>query len=103
MLERVRAWYTAYGLFDRPAPPRPVIAAAEVRKKKLIVTGSGFEAGAVVLVEGEALETRNDAERPESELVARRGKRRIPRGTPVVLTVQNPDGAASSEFLFTRP
>ncbi len=81
----------------------PAINSAEVKGKKLIVTGSEFDAGARILVDGQSQKTANDAENPSSVLIAKKAGKRIARGQRVILRVRNSDGALSSEFSFMRP
>jgi hypothetical protein len=65
------------------------------------VTGEGFDTGAVILVDGEPVRTKNDRQTPTTSLVGRRV--RIGKGQTVTLVVRNAGGAASPEFQFTRP
>jgi hypothetical protein len=81
----------------------PAINSAEVKGKKLIVTGNEFDAGARILVDGQAQKTANDAENPSSMLIAKKAGKNIARGQRVTLQVRNPDGSLSPEFSFMRP
>lgn len=79
------------------------ITGAEAGKKKLFVYGEGFAGGAVILLNGEAQATINDALNPGTTLMAKKGGKKIARGQTVMLQVQNPNGSKSNEFLFTKP
>ncbi|HLF84266.1 MAG TPA: SBBP repeat-containing protein, partial [Blastocatellia bacterium] len=81
----------------------PSINSARVKGKKLIVTGSEFDAGARILVDGLSQKTANDAENPSSVLVAKKAGRSIGPGQRVILQVRNSDGGLSPEFSFMRP
>jgi uncharacterized repeat protein (TIGR01451 family) len=80
----------------------PVIESASLSGKKLIVTGHGFDDGAVVLVNAEEQKTRNDSSAPSSMLVAKKAGKRIPEDQPVPLQVRNPSGISSLAFPFRR-
>jgi protocatechuate 3,4-dioxygenase beta subunit len=81
----------------------PVVTGATISGKKLIVTGTDFGSGAAVRLNGDTVKTRNDATSPTTVLVVNKAKRKIARGATVTLQVQNPDGALSNEFAYTRP
>ena len=66
----------------------------------LIVIGTNFGVGAIILVNGKKQNTRNDAEHPSSLLIAVGSAGRVPRGEIVVARVQNPGGAISNELAF---
>ncbi|HEU4388565.1 MAG TPA: hypothetical protein VFV34_12260, partial [Blastocatellia bacterium] len=76
---------------------------ALVSGKKLFVYGERFDSGAVVLVNGEPQNTRNDEQNPGTTLIAKKAGKKIPAGQIVNLQVRNPDGATSEEFSFVRP
>jgi glucose/arabinose dehydrogenase len=80
----------------------PLITAASMHRGKLFVTGQNFDAGAVVLIDGTPRRTRPDARDPNT-LIAKRVRRKIPHGQPVVLQVKDSNGALSPTFSFTRP
>lgn len=81
----------------------PAVTGASVKRKKLVVTGTDFASGAVVLLNGAAQSTRNNAVNPTTVLVAKGAGAQIGRGETVTLQVQNPDGTLSNEFAYTRP
>jgi Matrixin len=71
----------------------PAINSAEYRKKKVFLTGSNFDDGAVVYVDGEALFATLDG----ATLITQKRKQR-PGGHQAV--VVNPDGKQSAVFQF---
>jgi hypothetical protein len=82
------------------APSGPTIARASLRRRRLVVTGEGFDSGATLFVDGVSVRTRNDPRSPTTSLRARAGH--IGRGQTVRLVVRNASGAVSPEFRFTR-
>jgi hypothetical protein len=81
----------------------PEITSAEVRGKRLTVTGKNFDNGARILVNGERQKTSNDPQQPTLSLTARKAGKKIAPGQTVVLKVSNADGRMSEEFSYTRP
>jgi hypothetical protein len=82
----------------------PVIESAEVSGKKLRVFGENFAVGATLFVNGvKQKKTSNDANDPNTLIVAKKAGKTIQRGGTVSLEVQNPGGERSEAFLFTRP
>ncbi|HUK91883.1 MAG TPA: SBBP repeat-containing protein [Blastocatellia bacterium] len=79
-----------------------VITGAAVSGNALTVFGEQFNIGAVVLVNGQAQKTRNDAVDPATKLVAKKAGKAIPVGAQVMLQVQDAGGALSPAFPFTR-
>lgn len=82
-------------------PPR--IDAAEVRGKKLIVSGANFDIGAAVLIGDSKQKSSNDEADPFSVVIAKKAGKKIDREQTVLLIVRNPDGTESAPFMFTRP
>jgi subtilisin-like proprotein convertase family protein len=80
----------------------PSIAGAAFSGKKLIVSGEGYDTGAVILVNGTALVTKNDRRMPTAALIGKKAARLISEGQTVTLRVRNASGALSNEFRFTR-
>jgi len=80
----------------------PVIEAASISGKKLIVTGHGFDDGAVILINGDEQKTKNDSGTPSLMLVAKKGGKQIPQDQSVSLQVRNPSGVSSIAFPFRR-
>jgi hypothetical protein len=81
----------------------PLITAAQVSGKKLLVSGIGFDNGATVLLNGDPERTVNDGQSPTTALVARKAGRLIGPGQTVTLQVKNSDGSLSNQFTFMRP
>ena len=88
---------------EPPPPTAPEIAGAEIRDRKLIVTGVRFADGAVILVDGVDQKTSNDPATPDTALISRKARKRIDRGETVTLAVRNPDGETSEGFAYSRP
>jgi hypothetical protein len=80
----------------------PLITAAQVVGKKLLVTGIGFHDGAKILLNGDPQKTANDDQNPASALVAKKAGKLIALGQTVTLQVQDSDATLSPEFRFTR-
>jgi hypothetical protein len=78
------------------------ISGADLRAKRLVVSGDGFARGATVLVDGVALRTRADRRSPSTTLVVPNAVRAIAPGQTVTLAVRNRDGSVSPEYRFTR-
>lgn len=78
------------------------IASASVTGRKLFVFGEGFDAGAVILLDGEQQETTRNKQDPTS-LVAKKSGKKIGQGQTVMIQVRNSDGRLTSSFRFTRP
>ena len=80
----------------------PEITNASVSGKKLIVVGTGFASGAVIILNGRPEKTKNDDQNPETRLIAKKAGRKITSGQSVSLRVENPGGNLSEEFTFNR-
>ncbi|MEW6211467.1 MAG: SBBP repeat-containing protein [Acidobacteriota bacterium] len=78
------------------------IRGASIRGKKLFVEGEGFDAGAVILIDGEEQKTANKRENPSGLLVSKKAAGKIAPGQTVMLQVRNSDSALSEPFRFTR-
>jgi hypothetical protein len=82
----------------------PVITAASVQGKQLIVTGVNFVDGALLFVDGaKQKKTANDPGSPATSIIAKKSGRWISSGQLVMLQVQNPDGKLSPQFGYQRP
>ncbi len=82
----------------------PSITGAVLQGKQLIVTGTNFDLGALLLLDGVRVKkTGNDEINPTTTLVARKGRNLIVPGQMVVLQVKNLDETLSEPFSFTRP
>ncbi len=75
---------------------------ASIVGKKLRVFGQGFQIGAKLLLNGEQQKTVSDDVSPETNLIGKKAGKFIAQGATVMLRVENPDGALSPEFKFTR-
>jgi hypothetical protein len=78
------------------------ISGASIRGKKLLVEGEGFDAGAVIVVDGQEQKTSNRSENPSGLLVSKKAARSIAPGQTVSIQARNSDGALSEAFRFTR-
>lgn len=79
------------------------ITSAEASGKRLTVTGTNFDLGAVILVNGVEQGTRNDGDDPSRLLIAKKGSKKIQSGQTVTLQVRNADGTLTPGFTFSRP
>lgn len=79
------------------------LTGASVSGKKLIVTGAGFDKGAVIVIDGKDQKTRNDETSPASMLVGKKAGKTIAPGQSVTIEVRNSDGTISNRFNFVRP
>ena len=82
------------------SPPR--VAGASVSGKNLIVTGEGFDRGAMILINGVEQRTRNDESKPATILIAKKAAKSVTPGLRVIIRVRNTDGLLSDSFAFTR-
>ena len=82
------------------SPPR--VAGASVSGKNLIVTGEGFDRGAMILVDGVEKRTRNDESKPATILIGKKAAKSVAPGLRVIIRVRNADGLLSDSFAFTR-
>lgn len=100
----VDAFFDRVLLAPEPPPPTaPEITGAEIRDRRLVVTGIRFADGAVILVDGAVQKTSNDPVSPATTLRSRKARKTIDRGETVSLTVRNPDGEMSEGFTYSRP
>jgi chitinase len=95
----------ALGPFLHNLTTSPTISGASVQSKNLIVTGSGFDAGAVILVNTQDQHTVNEQSDPANTLIGVKLVKTagITPGRTVKLQVRNADGALSNQIDFTRP
>ncbi len=80
----------------------PTVTNARFVRKKLIVSGEGFDDGAEILIAGQPIRTLPDRTAPTTALVGKRATRVIAPGETVRLRVRTRDGALSNEILVTR-
>jgi CHRD domain-containing protein len=81
----------------------PTVTGSMVNLKSLAVTGTGFQAGAVIKVNTINVHTKNDGTNPNTLLTSKKGGTLILHGQTVLIRVLNPDGGISAPFTFTRP
>lgn len=87
-------------LFIQASGSTPTILYAEWIGKNLQIEGTGFAAGATVLVNGQRLKTANNETYPNNYLSAKKAKKKVAPDQAIKLQVQNPDGEMSNEFTF---
>jgi hypothetical protein len=80
----------------------PVVKSASIAGKNLIVTGSNFAGGAVIVLDGVDQRTLPDDQNPAATLIGKKVGKRIASGQTVHLQVRNPSGAISAVFIFVR-
>ncbi len=83
--------------------PDPAITGAEISGKNLLVSGSGFDKNAKILIDGQEQKTKNDKTNPSGTLIGKKAGKKIAPGQSVTLQVRNPDGSLSNQIPFTRP
>jgi len=83
----------------------PFISSVAADHKNLVVTGSGFDVGAVITVNGADQRTRNDNANPTTTLIGIKTikRARIAPGDMVVVQVRDSNGSLSNEVSYTRP
>jgi len=77
---------------------RPTITQATKSGKQLAVTGTRFDTGAMVSVDGKPQRTASDSQNPTTSLVARKAGKTVHGGS--VVQVQNSTGVLSEWFIF---
>jgi hypothetical protein len=81
----------------------PLVTGAVLEGKRLMVSGSGFDDGAKILVDGEKQKTANDEANPESVLIGKKAGKFIAPGSTVTIQVRNSNGLISNSILFMHP
>ncbi len=83
----------------------PVIDSVKVKGKKLLVTGTGFEAPSFVYLNGERQKkSANDETSPTTVVIGLKAGKLIAPGQTVTVQVMNAStNKISAEFIFTRP
>lgn len=84
-------------LLIEDGPPRPTITSVEKVGKKLFVTGTNFDSGAVILLNGEAKKTKRTGNPPTS-LNSKKAGKVVKAGDKI--KVRNGDGIESNEVTF---
>jgi hypothetical protein len=82
---------SSFTLVVKPTVSGPAIIGAEFRKKRVFVSGNGFQAGAIVFVDGEGLTATLDGTTLTTQ------KKKLKPGVHQVYVV-NPDGKQSTTF-----
>ena len=82
------------------SPPR--ITEVSVSGKNLIVSGEGFDSGAVILVDGVEQNTRHDEVMSSTRLIGKKTVKRLTIGQAVEIRVRNSDGMLSNAVPFIR-
>ena len=78
---------------------RPLIESASVSGKRLIISGTGFEEDAKILVNDKEQKTVNNRQNPATGLVGKKAGKKLRVGDKI--RVLNSDGALSPEFTFS--
>ena len=86
---------------DISFPAAPTITSVSTAGKNLVITGEGFDAGAVIFMDREQRRTIRDDD--PSILVGKKLLKQIEPGQTVRLQIRNLDGALSNELQFMRP
>jgi photosystem II stability/assembly factor-like uncharacterized protein len=81
----------------------PTITSALIAGKNLIVSGSGYDSGAVILLNGADIRTLADEVNPTTTLIGKKAGKRIGPGVTATLQVRDSDGSLSNVFAFQRP
>jgi hypothetical protein len=79
---------------------RPAITQATKSGKQLLITGSGFDNGATILVDGQPQRTANDSSSPTTSLTGKKAGKRVSSGS--VVQVQNSTGILSEWLIFGK-
>lgn len=80
----------------------PRLESVRLKGNKLIVTGRDFSDGATIVINNEAVVTRNDSESPTTRLIAKKGGERIPFNSIARIYVENPDTGFSESLEYFR-
>jgi hypothetical protein len=87
-------------LSSSAAVNRPLITQAEKSGKNLLITGTGFDNGATILVDGNAQRTTNDSTNPTTSLFGKKAGKHTSTGS--VVQVQTSSGILSQWFIFGK-
>jgi hypothetical protein len=80
--------------------PAPKVLNVRRNGKRLLVSGDGFQMGAMIVVNGERQKTRNDEDNPTSLLIAKKAGKHLPADAVVSIQVENPAEVKSDPFDF---
>ena len=82
--------------------PSPGIERVELTGQRLVVTGTNFDTGAVIEIDGREIATRAPLDAPAERLIAKKGGKRLSVGEQFAITVRNSDGQRSRVFFIFR-
>jgi hypothetical protein len=82
--------------------PSPAIERVELTGKRLVVTGTNFDSGAVIEIDGREIATHAPLDAPNVMLIAKKGGKRLSIGEQSAITVRNSDGQRSRVFFIFR-
>lgn len=80
----------------------PFIDRVELTGKRLVVTGSNFDAGSVIEVNGREVATKRGSDTPAETLIAKKGGKRLGSDASSFVTVRNSDNQVSRPFFVFR-
>ena len=80
----------------------PAIERVELTGKRLVVTGSNFDTGSVIEVNGREVATKPGSDLPIETLIAKKGGKRIGADASSFVTVRNSDNQVSRPFFIFR-
>ena len=80
----------------------PRLESVRLKGNKLIVTGQGLSDGATIVINNEAVVSRNDSESPTTRLIAKKAGKKIPFDNIVRIYVENPDTEFSESLKYFR-
>jgi hypothetical protein len=80
----------------------PAIERVELTGKRLVVTGTNFDAGSVIEVNGREVATKLGSDTPGETLIAKKGGKRIGSDASSFVTVRNSDNQVSRPFFVFR-
>ena len=80
----------------------PAIDRVELTGKRLVVTGSNFDAGSVIEVNGREVATKRGSDTPVETLIAKKGGKRIGSDASSFVTVRNSDNQVSRPYFVFR-
>jgi|SRR5262249_14568951 len=80
--------------------PSPGIERVELTGKRLVVTGTNFDTGAVIEIDRREIATRAPLDAPTETLIVKKGGKRLSIGEQSAITVRNSDGQRSRVFFI---
>jgi hypothetical protein len=86
-----------------PPTDKPWIRSFSFDGKKLIVSGEYFDAGAVILLDGQEQGTKNDPRLPDSRLIGKKTGKKIKKHPETKIQVRNASGNLSQEVTIWPP